>query len=386
MRWGLILSALLSLSLGSYFDNIRGPLLTLFGSLFAIEYAQQAVFLVAGNAGAFAGNFILLRWVARYGERGTAMGMIALTLVVCGGSGLITTFPRLGGYAFFLGAAVAMLGGFAHLLVIQGTDAAHRARIFCGLHTMYGFGSFLGPAAVASLAPQGGLDWVRVLWAGIPAVALLGIALFIETSNPLPLPEEEEAAPRLRDLTRVQCLILFSFAIYVVGEVLTSMWMASFLVNVRGFTLAQASSQLGYFFLAMGITRFACFLRLPPALESTGIVVSLLAAVGFCILGHWGANWAFACMGIFGPFFPLLMGRVNRRFPKQAAELTVWILAFAQVGLAAAHLTLGRLSDFVGIERAFWLPPFFLLLAVVLVLFYFQLERRSVTARLSAPA
>ncbi len=56
--------------------------------------------------------------------------------------------------------------------------------------------------------------------------------------------------------------------------------------------------------------------------------------------------------------------------------MTIWILGFIQLALAFAHLTLGRLSDTIGIQSAYWLPPFFLLMTVGFFLYYLRLERR----------
>lgn len=374
MHWGLALTSFFCLLLASYFDNLRGPLLPIFGDLFKIAYSEQSLFLVLGNAGAVLGNLYLLRTLQRRGDRAGATVSCGFTILVCVLSLWVDRFSRMCVLAVVLGIAIAALGALANVFLIQATDHQRRARMFCGLHMFYGFGSFLGPSSLAFFAPDGGPNWTRTLLSGIPLVILL-LAFFYRFLKR----HHHESRPRaVHSLTKVQILILLCFAIYVVGEVLSSMWLPTYLVKVHHMTLKEALRYSGLFFVVMGLSRFACFLSLKQEQESLFIVGSILLAVFFSILGHFGFSWAFIGMGVFGPYFPLLMARVSRSFPDQSARLTIWILGFVQAALAIAHLTLGNLSDVVGIEAAYWLPPAFLVLTVVCFAVYLRIERRAV--------
>lgn len=372
VHWGLALTSFFCLLLASYFDNLRGPLLPVFGKLFDIDYSKQSLFLVLGNVGAVIGNLYLLRVLQRRGDRTGALLSCGFTILVCVLSLWVDRFSRMCVLAVIMGIAIAALGACSNVFLIQATDLQRRARMFCGLHMFYGFGSFLGPSALAFFAADGGPDWTRTLLWGIPFSIIVGVFFFRFLK-----PHHQEARPRTaHSLSKVQVLILLCFAIYVVGEVLSTMWLPSYLVRVRGMPLEDALKYSSLMFLMMGLSRFACFLHLKKELESYFIVGSLLLAVTFSVLGHLGYSWAFVGMGIFGPYFPLLMARVSRSFPEQSGTLTIWILGFVQVALAFANLTVGSLSDLVGIKIAYWFPPAFLLLTVGCFGVYLKFERR----------
>lgn len=377
MHWGLVVCALYSLLLGSYFDNIRGPLLPILGKVFAIDYSKQSLFLVLGNFAAVISNLLLLRWLGTVGERKVSIGICVFSVAVCIAARWVNGYAALCLYAIGLGMVIAALGAISNVLLIQGTDLSRRSRLFCALHMMYGFGSFLGPLSVSLLYFQRQTTWQATLFLGIPFVLVM-LAMFAKEVRPDALinPQPKTA----NTLSRVQVVILLCFGIYVVGEVLTSMWMVSYLVST-GIEESQANRYASLFFIAMGVSRLFCFFSFKAEQEVFFIVGSLLLAVFFALLGHFGHPWAFSLVGVFGPYFPLFIARVSRTFPEQASKMTIWILGFIQLSLAFAHLTLGKLSDTIGIQSAYWVPPAFLLMTVGLFLYYLLLEKGFTQSR-----
>jgi MFS family permease len=124
-------------------------------------------------------------------------------------------------FAVVVGTAIACLGAISNVFLIQGTTVANRARYFCALHASYGFGSFLGPLIVSMIVAKNGYPWPWVFVICIPYLVLL-MVLFSRLN---PHERAGEVPPLLKKLSKVQVTILSTFALYVVGEVLTSMWM-----------------------------------------------------------------------------------------------------------------------------------------------------------------
>jgi MFS family permease len=280
-------------------------------------------------------------------------------------------------FAVVVGTAIACLGAISNVFLIQGTTVANRARYFCALHASYGFGSFLGPLIVSMIVAKNGYPWPWVFVICIPYLVLL-MVLFSRLN---PHERAGEVPPLLKKLSKVQVTILSTFALYVVGEVLTSMWMISYLEKVYLFPLEKAARYSALFFVMMGLTRIFCFLSLPARLEFGVLVGSLVVALVCLVAGQTVFPEALIGVGVFGPFFPLFMARVSRTFQEQASQLTLWILGFIQLSLAFAHLTLGKLSDWVGISKAYALPPVFMVTTLVCLFIYLGLEKQTLVKR-----
>lgn len=376
MRWNYVICGLLILLVSSYLDSVRGPLLPVLNHALSLSYSESSWFLIAGNFAAVFSTFLLLPLIHRYGSKTITIGICVLGVVGAASSLVVTDFYRMLLLAVLLGSAIATAGAICNLLVFKGTDLVHRSRMLCGLHMMYGFGSFLAPT-VAGHVLTAGFSWPTVVIVSVPFFAGLGVFAW------LGFPREAGtggAAPVHGRFTPLQILTIVTFVIYVAAEVLTSVWMVPYLVEVRKLSLLSATSYLSLFFLTMGLSRFLCFFSLKPQHESMVLCGALIFYGFFFTLGHAGYGWALPLTGIVGPFYPLYLARVSRRFSEQAARLTLWILACVQLSLAVAQFFVGRLADAWGLQKAYFLPLILMSLAFCCLLVYVQSENRAKAA------
>src|SRR5205807_422848 len=147
--------------------------------------------------------------------------------------------------------------------------------------------SLLAPSAVAIFV-EAGFSWSTIIVATAPLflISLIWVAFSIQKRDVAPVPEK----PFTR-LSSSQILILATFAIYVAAEVMTSMWLVTYLVEYRRLSVVSASKYLSLFFIFMAVTRGLCFLSLPANLEK-GILWGCLSLSGvFFTLGHLGHLW-----------------------------------------------------------------------------------------------
>lgn len=375
MRWNFITIGLGTLLASSYLDNVRGVLLPLLSEQLHLSYSEVSWLMVIGSLAAVAMTILLLGLVEKISLKAlvlAALGGLALSAVL---SNVVSGFWTLLLFGLFLGLGIAACGALCNLLIFEGTDLHHRSRFLCGLHLMYGLGSFLAPTIAAFFLTQGS-SWSLPFSVGALPAALLFILAALWLQSPPAAHHDEVRAPASKLESGAPWVIL-AFALYVPGEVMLSAWMSTFLVESRGFSVPAAAQVVTGFFLMMACTRAICFAALQPEHEKRIIVGCLVLAVGFFLLGISGFAWAFAGTGVMGPFFPLLLGRASRHFSKSSKKLSLAMLTGSNTALALGHFLIGGLTDRIGIALSYWLGPCLLVLSLVLLAKYFMVEKRA---------
>lgn len=369
MRWNFVLAGIWMLLVCSFLDNVRGPILPLFVDSLNLTYTRASLFLVFGSFTAVACTLSLVPLLERFGERRVALAVTGVGLVAALFSQLVTQFDLLMVLAVLLGIVISAMGALCNLLVIKGTDPQKRVRLMSMLHMMYGFGSLLGPSVVAWFADQK-LAWQNIFTLSLPPLVALGYAV-----NRLPneAPPTDRAKQPVR-FSSTQWWLLAAFASYVGGEVMTSMWMVTFLVSTQGMPVEGAAPYLSGFFLVMGLSRGLCF-YLRPEQEKLVIGGCLIASIVLSAMGNFGFLWALPLIGLFGPFFPLLLARVSRLFPDQTTRMTLGVMTSLNLTLAVFHLSIGKIADKLGMGLAFWIPALLLCVSLGIVLALFHKER-----------
>lgn len=351
MKLRFIACGLFLMLVDAYLDNMRGPLLPVVTRVLSLPYGLSSWFFAAGNFASFFCVLLFIPLSHRFSDRKIAIGVCLLGIVCTMICTHVGGFVSLAVLATFWGSAVASFGAISNLLVLKGTDEKHRARYFCGLHMMYGFGSVIAPG-LAGFMVESGYQWYSPLLICLPIFILL--AVYFAWLFPHGSKADGVERRRFR-LNRAQTIVVVTFATYVGAEVMVSAWMVTYLTDFRHLPLSLAARYLTGFFLVMGTTRLLCFLTLPPALERVVLAGSLVLSAFFFCLGHLGALWGFSLAGILGPFFPLLLARTTKAFPADAHNLTIAVLAGLQVALVPCHLLLGGVTDRLGIEASYLL-------------------------------
>jgi fucose permease len=154
------------------------------------------------------------------------------------------------------------------------------------------------------------------------------------------------------------------------------MWLSNFLVGAREIEPAAAAQRVSGFFAALTVSRILCWFFVKPSHERGLLIASLLVPLVCFVLGYAVDDWAFALVGLVGPFFPVYLARVSREFGRSWKTLTMWIFLGDQIGLATINLALGRAADLWDIERAFLAPPLMLAAALALVCLHLALAAR----------
>lgn len=372
-RFDLIISGYLILLVGSYLDNLRGPILPILSQELRLSFSQNGWFLTTGLVAGIVTNIAMLRWGNRCSNRQITIAAPILALTVGALASSVSNFATLLVMSGVIGTGLALMGTVCNLLVVEGSPVSIRARMLAGLHTMYGVGSF-GAGLIASYAMAAKIDWRQLFFALVPLNVLLAGLFFAIIPQSSVAGDEASAHGRL---DRRQLLVVLIFVLYVAGEASTSMWLSNFLVNARGMDPALAAERVSGFFAALTLSRAFCFIFGTSKHERTLLIAILLIPMTCFVIGYVWHEWSFALVGLLGPFFPLFLARVSREFAATWKSLTIAIFLGTQIGLAVTNLALGKAADHLGIESAFLVPLLLLLGSLILICLHFWLTSRK---------
>jgi predicted MFS family arabinose efflux permease len=344
--------------LGAYFDNIRGPLLPVFSVDFTISPSLTSYLIVVGNFVGLVTLLALPRVVRAVNDHALTLGLFVAALAFVGLVFSVQGFYTLVPYAALFGLFVATFGSICNLLVITGTPVQHRARTLSALHSIYGLGSWLAGVACGVTALNA-FGWRNVLLYASPVIAIAIIAML--RKNTFPPDIRAEVGRSARPAGKVSLALVSTFALYVCGEVLFSTWLASYLVFKQGVSAEAGALTLSGFFAVMGISRLLSGIFLRERIEVPLIVLSLVAGIAALGVGLW-SDWAaaFMAVGLLGPFYPVLLGRVSRQAPDGGRVLTLRIILATQTSLMLGNLLVGQVAAHFGVGDILLLPVFFL--------------------------
>jgi fucose permease len=379
VRYSFIFAGFGLLLCSSFLDSLRGPLLPVLSAELSMDYEQVSLFLVGGYLSAMAFGRFVVFLIGRFSFQKVAARLSLLApltaLLAYQVQGLTTLIV----FGALVACTSASVGSTANLFILSGTESAYRARFYGLLHAMYGLGSQAAPWALGACMAAG-RDWRELVV--IIAVPFLALGAWVQWGLPVEkAPSEETAAPIAFRWVSLQGLLVVAFCAYVAGEVLCSMWLVAFLVEIQSLSIEAATPYATGFFIVLMLSRLGLFWVKSAALEKALIRLSLLVGLVGFVLGLNGWAFGFALTGCIGPYFPLVLARISRVMPREAPGLTLRILIAVQGTLAACHFGMGAMAKEWGLAAAYRAPVFALSLAILLMAFYFRLEASNARTR-----
>lgn len=357
---------------GSYLDNLRGVVLPEITNFLGINYSESSWLLSLGNLAAAFIALSLIVYLKKFSLRSALFWAIAMMAGLLLAAPYIVSLERFLAFAFLWGGTLTAFGTLSNLMLTFAVAPKNIDRAFAALHVMYGAGSFIAPALAGGLMERG---WT---WIDLMNVIIVPTAALMLWSLTLPKMERAKAdpstnvasnsSPSKRTLIWWELLVQSAFATYVAGEVLGSMWMTTYLVEAKGLTVSQAAPYISGFFVAMAITRLLTFIFARASLAPFIMVSSLLIGSAAMVLGLMGLAWGLALLGLVGPVYPLLMGRLTRVFSVNARRVTITSVMVMQLTLVVSHYVMGQLIKNIGVATAFWSPILLLVMSAFFIM------------------
>lgn len=359
----------LMLLAASYLDNVRGPLVPILTEQFKISYGTCTWFLVLGNLGAVVSLFLMLPILQFFSISSVAKSLCAFFIGLALFLYFVTDLTGLFTYGAILGGLISMFGALANLFVIQGTEEKDRSKWMCGLHMVYGGASLIAPLVVSFLMARN-FSWISPFLFYLPVTFLtLGVLYFGKKENKTEIIIDKQPF----GLAKSQWLPIAIFCFYVTAEVMVSVWMISYLKDVRLLSLEDSAPYLSGFFVLMTLSRGVCFFSLKEQTEKKMLFGCLFVAGASLVFGYAGWLWGFVLAGAWGPFFPIFLSHCSKKFLNHSRAFTLWVLASSQLAIGGLNLIMGKVSDRLGLGVAYQIPVFLLGVALfLLAVFYFK--------------
>lgn len=359
------------LFIGSFLDNIRGPLLPILSDELGMNYEASSQLLTTGNFFSCIALLLLISALKKWSESAVAKTISFATLVTCGLGFWVESGSLFYLFAALLGVSSAVFGALSNIFVVRGTPLNSQANVLSGLQVMYGLSSMLAPASIA-WAVAGSVSWQWVL-AGITPVVLAFIYfLYARVPDLEPVDQPDDGT---FNLNRVQILLLLTFCLYVVAEVSCSMWMTPYMTETYDMDMTEAPLYTSAFFALMMLSRLVCSVFINPRNTNLFLYVSFIGPLLALSTGIiFRTPWLIPFAGLFGPFWPIFMSKVTRNYPKQWRSLTIWVITGLQGSLLLMNFFMGKLSALIPMQIAYGISPLFLVLTIIS---YFHLRRKT---------
>ena len=353
----LVLFGVACLVVSSLCDSVRAPILPMLAERYGEGYGRLSMFLTAGSLGSLAFNLLAMRALSAMSDR----ALVVLSALLQGGAmAAAASAPGLGSLCaagFVWGGGNVGLGMCANLLVIRGTGRESRARALSMLHVFYGLSCVVPPLYVGWAYRAG---WSVLPLLALPALIPLGLAVMGGRLPSGHTAQDPAATPPGGVPWGMGSVI----ALYVLAEVMTSMWVVAIL-TAEGLSLAAAGRVLSGFFFGLAAGRGASALWARPERERALVSGGLLGGGAGVALGALGWGWGFCLAGFcFGPVFPLLMTRLSQERPSGLRESLAFVYAAMVVALALGHQVMGWLVERLSPRAAAFFPVFCLAAAL----------------------
>lgn len=363
LRWTWFFIGVCFLLAGSYLDNARGTLLPALSLEMGFDYKRSGEVLVGGHFCAFLLTLLLMPALNRLSLRMVSTATALLSLSVCVSVIRVSTVEGLIVWGSILGGVISLCGTISNLFAQRAADIEFRSRAMSASHASYGIASFFAPLIAAAVL-QDPLRWRHLYFVMVPVFLLLaGVSYFKAPKRSLSTGEAQSR--QSIHMTPVQWMMVLVVILYVAGEVLTSMWMATWFIS-RGASLKEGAQYTAAFFGIMTVTRLLCSIFMTSRWIRPTLWVSLILSVSCFVAGRFlDIPWLIPGMGLLGPFFPLFVSHLSLKFPASDRTITIWVLSLMQAMLGLIHLLIGELASRLGMDTAYWLAPFMILLCMV---------------------
>lgn len=346
---------ILVLIVSSFCDNLRAPILPLLKEAHNLTHLQSSGFLSIGYFASFCFSLFSTYGLTLWGDRAFLLWALAFQLAALVLAAWTPSYLFLLASGFLWGMGTIGLGTISNLLVLRATTEENRTRSLSGLHAFYGVASMLPAFYVGMTVDWGWRLWVLILVPGLLPLLLFGVSLSFLSKGEAP---PEEGSFDLNRLLSWDAMALnLSFSGYVLGEVLTSMWLVTFLHQERGMGIPAASRILGWYFMALALSRFLLFLFGSSRSTRTLPACSLGFGGLFLLLAVKGWTGAFILAGFaFGPFFPSVVSSLPEDYPKNFRSMLAFFFSVMMLSVSVGNLIMGKLSDAFTLQQAFTMP------------------------------
>ena len=331
-----------------------------------ISYAGLVTILM--SSGTVISTLISDRLLRRFGTGLVTVGCTLLTVIALFGFSFSSAFWHLCVWALPYGFG----GGSIDAALNNYVALKYKSRHMSWIHFFWGLGATIGPYIMSSYL-TGGAAWtqgyrlVGFIQAGMTLILLLSLPMWKKT-----VPDEDEASPGERPLTKVQALrlpgakpLLLGFFCYCALEGSAGLWAASYMTLHRGVAPEIAARWASIFYLGITAGRFFNgFIADRFGDKQMVRAGQICVLAGIALLLIPAGNWlCFAGLILIGlgdaPVYPCMLHQTPDHFGAQNSQTIMGLqMACAYIGSMITPPIFGLIADHLSIA----LYPWYLLL------------------------
>lgn len=372
--WRAVLLSYSSLLLQGLSDNVRGPLFSDILKDFSLSDSYGSWMFALSSGAALLGCLLTAKWITSMGR----MRMFRISIGLLGlaqfGLFLSRNFTEFLVASFFFGAAIGIMGVLQSVLIAVGSPKELQSRLMSGLQSMYATSSLLAPILIAwavHLADVAAPWRMTFLLTGYFSTFLFFLTFIGKESLELGITEEKEKISHHETPLKEMIYVGTTLGLYVLSEIMVSTRAALFARREHNFSLTESAWVLGAFFVFMLIGRgtFSFIQRQLPLKKV--LLGSLLGGIVCVILGLWSSPWFLSLAGLFmAPYYPIYMVAAARLF-KSSIDVAMSVAVGLSFLLSMAmHITVGSMTESIGLRSALLVGPIASFVAVLLLLGY----------------
>lgn len=369
MRHAHIFFAYSSLFIFGLVDNLRGPLYPEVINVFGVSNGLSSWMFTLTSLVSFLVTAFNHWWLKRLGAVApmkVAMLFHAAALMLMGLSALAQSPAYFALFLFaglLLGIGMGIQSVGVNLVIAKVSSPVTGAKLFSGLHSMYGAASFLSPLLMGAVFRYA-ISWQYFLIA-CALIPLVHLVIFYRLPA-LGITPEGKSAQTLPFGQTLMPGAIFSF--YVASEILVSSRLVFYLKEVGKLKIEHASLGLTVFFVLLLAGR-ALFSFITPTLSrlsllrlSAGLTLALFL---LALLHH--PLWLALSGASMSYFFPYGMDYVKLKFDN-ATSIISQVMIYVGAMIVSMHFVFGVVAETWGIMGAMWLGPLMLTVVFVLLL------------------
>lgn len=370
MIWPFIILSYASLFVFGLSDNIRGPLFPEIMKQFTISDSMGSLMFALSNISGLIASYVCRYLLRRYDRLSVLRGGAFSLIVALFGLATAPVFSVFLLFSFLFGLSLGIIGIIPNILVSLGSSSHRKQQMLSGLHTMYGVASLLAPLLAAGVeVVTGNWRWTFIA-AALGPLSLIVYSfhgshknLYVRT----PFSKEEYKAQKAKNF-KPQLFLTFMLSFAVATEIMLSSRLALYMQRVWNYDMETSSLYVTYFFIFMmvgrGLFTLVHFKQSPQFLLTTSIVSS-----GFCILLGIYVHPLFLAFGGFtiAPFYPLSITWISSEFPQDLDSVVSYMIAIDSLMLMIMHLSIGKVTDVIGIQNALLSGLGFVVLCLVMI-------------------
>jgi fucose permease len=326
---------------------------------FHLSHSQIGLFFTLGSGLGLLVNLLSFWWLRRFT---TIVPMQVSLLLSALGAFCISLSGSLSNVSIFflsfllIGLSAPLSSICMNIIVKAHTPENKRAKVYSGLHSLYGLASFLAPVFIGFYG-----EWKQIYL----FIAIMFTGVFIYSFN---LKQHNFTKAKISHLVGFSAKYRWAMVVglYIPLELLTSSRLTVILQEHYHFSHMSSARYLSFFFLLLFLGRFTFSQIKHHANLERQLFITILVAL-LLFFGAIFIHPIFFCLvgGALSFFYPMLMSHMSFKVGDHFEALSNFCIMSTTLSMTFFHFALGKSFEVFGIGNSLYLFPVLCVLILI---------------------